>query len=287
MVEGARRAVNNNADVIFMCMGSYPRPMLEAMAKDVYDKGVIWVCAAGNQVKVVIAPAVYPGTIAVAAVNPDFRPWSGSCRGPEVDVAAPGEDVYVPTFNGKNETMRFGSGTSYATPHVASAAMLWKAKHLNELNKLYNKPWQIVEAFRYCLQKSVQQFDNRWSQWERQNYGAGLLDINKLLATPLPAANVLKYAYENVNISPSWDLGVTEAVAKIWEALSLKVTGAEASTPQPLSERAQLALGAISGTTVSRMAAEAAVTTLPDSAKEAVLETYFSSFRNPVKYDKK
>ena len=41
--------------------------MIYSIAKTAYERGIIWVCAAGKMVESVIAPAVYPGTIAVAA----------------------------------------------------------------------------------------------------------------------------------------------------------------------------------------------------------------------------
>lgn len=151
------QAINAQADVIFMCMGSYPRPMIYSIAKTAYERGIIWVCAAGNMVESVIAPAVYPpGTIAVAASNPNNEPWRHTSYGPAVDIAAPpGEDVYVPFLSKKKEDiMVFGSGTSYATPHVATAAALWKAKN-QEVLKYVKEPWQIVELFRYKLKETA------------------------------------------------------------------------------------------------------------------------------------
>src|SRR5690606_28581362 len=123
-------------------------------------------------------PALYPGTISVAASNPDNRPWKGSSRGSTVDIAAPGEDVYVPFINKKFEDiMVYGSGTSYATPQVAAAAMLWRAKHHDVIRALYKIPWQIVEAFRHCLRATA----NKPNHWDTKNYGSGILDMAALL----------------------------------------------------------------------------------------------------------
>jgi endonuclease G len=208
-------AIERNTDVMFLCMGSYPRPMLAKVARHAYERGVIWVCAAGNEVRLVVSPALYPGTIAVAAINPENKAWRGSSRGLSVDISAPGEDVYVPRVDGKAETMSFGSGTSYSTPHVASAAVLWKARHYNELNQKYTQPWQIVEAFRYCLKQSA----NR-EHWENSaKFGAGLLDITKLLETPLPEAFLLEHAYNNSDTSPEtrWNLRTLEEVHNAWQ----------------------------------------------------------------------
>ena len=132
--------------LFFYVWGVYPRPMLYSIAKTAYERGVIWICAAGNEVESVVAPATYPGTIAVAASNPDNQPWSGSSYGDSVDIAAPGEDVYVPFKDRRGkDIMVFGNGTSYATPHVAAAAAMWKAKYYGDLDKI-DEPWKIVET---------------------------------------------------------------------------------------------------------------------------------------------
>ncbi|MFD3003192.1 S8 family serine peptidase [Pontibacter toksunensis] len=192
LVDAATHAIDSGYHVMTMSMGVLPgSAALFDLARTAYERGVIWCCAAGNQVGIVVAPGIYPGVICVAASNPDNAPWTGSCRGPEVDITAPGEFIYVPTFQDGQEDMTFGNGTSYATPHVAAAAMLWLAKSNREIGTKYAQPWQRVEAFRYCLQHSARQE----SKLPRGKFGAGILDVDKLLKTPLPDASKLHHAY--------------------------------------------------------------------------------------------
>jgi endonuclease G, mitochondrial len=206
LVKSVHVAVNNGYDVLTMSMGTLGNPVLEQIARFTYEKGVIWCSAAGNQVKFVVAPARYPGVIAVAACNPDDAPWPGSCCGPEVDITAPGEDVYVPIINQDDEEdMAYGSGTSYATPHVASAAMLWLAKNKQEIEQLYTQPWQRVEAFRYCLQVSARTSRSL----PHGKFGAGILNIDGLLKVALPAPAALRHAYTN---QPGSDTAVPVAI---------------------------------------------------------------------------
>lgn len=277
LVDSINHAAYTNADVVTMSMGSYPRPMLYEVAKSVYDRGLIWVCAAGNEVEMVVAPALYPGTVAVAAFNPNRKPWKGSSYGTTVDVSAPGEDVYVP-FENKDlqEIMAYGSGTSYATPHVAAAAILWKAKHLDKLSK-YNQPWQVVEAFRHCLRVSASK--NKPSNWDTKNYGSGLLDIQLLLAEPLPAASVLRYAYSDSKGKPSWDLGIREGVHYLWQVIVKKIKPGPESfvTESELTPRAQAALEALANKS-AKSVFESTADPKQDGANP-ILKMYFESYQ--------
>ena len=243
LMDAVKYAIRNNSDVMFMCMGSYPRPMFEAISKEAYYNGIIWVCAAGNEVELVVAPAMYPGTLAVAAINPDDKPWRGSSNGKSVDIAAPGEDVYVPVFdnNGK-ESMNYGSGTSYATPHVAAAAMLWKAKNLYDISVKYIYPWQIVEAFRYCVKKTARKPYKNWNTY----YGEGILDLNTLLNEPLPDAKLLKDAYEGEKDPQYKDPGIREAAHYIWNVIMRKIKpgSTESLSEFELTDRGKQALEA-------------------------------------------
>lgn len=282
------QAINSQADIIFMCMGSYPRPMIYSIAKTAYERGIIWVCAAGNMVESVIAPAVYPGTIAVAASNPNNEPWRHTSYGPAVDITAPGEDIYVPFKSKKQEDiMVFGSGTSYATPHVASAAALWKAKHTNFLNKHVKEPWQIVELFREHLKASANTDPNEnGSKWDKERFGAGILNIEKLLSQEMPTKAIkikellegLQHAYKGKEKPAQWDLGVRETVHFLWNTARKKLTpGFESTTlHESLTERARISVAAMTGRPVNKVFES--YDQFDEDQTERLLKVYFESF---------
>ncbi|CAN5898340.1 hypothetical protein BH24BAC1_BH24BAC1_16000 [soil metagenome] len=146
----------------------------------------------------VVRPASYPGTVAMAATDLKDEKWKDSCFGKEVDISAPGHQIYVPTFDKKKETYSYGSGTSYATPHVAAAAALWLHHHRDELKKKYPQKWQKVEAFRQVLKKSARKVPHL----DPNKFGAGVLDAKKLLETKLPEPSSLRHAYAGQADSP-------------------------------------------------------------------------------------
>jgi hypothetical protein len=88
------------------------------------EAGVVITCATGNDNGPVLYPAAYSSlgyTLAVAATNNrDERAWFSNF-GPEVDVAAPGVDIYS-TYVGSG--YEFFSGTSMASPHAAGVAAM-------------------------------------------------------------------------------------------------------------------------------------------------------------------
>ncbi|SFB70434.1 S8 family serine peptidase [Kaistella jeonii] len=274
VVDAVNQAVHTNADVMFMCMGTYPRPMIAEAAKVAYDNGVIWICASGNEVEMVVSPALYPGTIAVSATNPNQKPWRGSSYGTAVDISAPGEDVYVPSMDEKyNEIMVYGSGTSYATPHVAAAAALWKATKRDKIFEKYKFPWQIVEAFRICLKESA----TKPPVWDAANYGAGILNIYELLKCELPDIDEKKYAYAK-DPRQEWDLGVREAVHFLWKTLLKKtISTRESSQEMVMTERSRIAITAMTGNTVSSIFEADSITSVTDSEK--ILKMYFDSYK--------
>ncbi|RNI30685.1 S8 family serine peptidase [Rufibacter latericius] len=279
IVDAVTHAVNNGADVIFMCMGSYPRPMMGKVAQIAYESGVIWVCAAGNEVEVVVAPAIYPGTIAVAATNPDEKPWVGTSYGEAVDIAAPGESVYVPFLDKDGqEIMAYGDGTSYATPHVASAATLWKALHVEKLRALYPQKWQVVEAFRYCLRKSARK-PASWKVKMYSMYGAGILDIEALLQVELPQPKELINAYQGKNVPAKADLGVREAIHFFWNTLKRKSMPGHHETMEfaNLTGRGKTAYNALLKSQYNGMLESTASASSLKSKQ--ILNDYFESFR--------
>lgn len=91
-------------------------------------RGTLVIAASGNYTApdshAVFYPAAANGVLAVGSINPMIGTRSGfSSFGPEVDVVAPGEAVWVSLPSGGNRT---ALGTSFATPLVSGAvAYLW------------------------------------------------------------------------------------------------------------------------------------------------------------------
>jgi len=188
ILKGVLRALEEKCQVISLSMGGAPpRKFWELAATEAYEKGAIWVCAAGNIVDWVVWPARYPQTICVAATDFEDVPWDDTSEGKTVDISAPGHKIYVARTRQDNTfCYKNGSGTSYATPHVAAAAAVWLAFHGKDLNQ-YMLPWQKVEAFRHCLKRSARTPNG----WNKKLYGAGILDVEKLLKVKLPKKETL------------------------------------------------------------------------------------------------
>lgn len=219
LAQAVDAAIAAGANVITTSMGIPPTMVTYNLAKKVYEKGIIWCCAAGNEVKEVVAPAFHPGTIAVAASNPDDKEWKGSSMGKEVDITAPGMHIYVPKFAREKSGlysygMSYGNGTSYATPHVSAAAVLWLHKNREELKNYHG--YQIVEAFRECLKSSA-----RKKHSLPKGFGAGILDIDALLKTKLPGLAKLSNVYANVDLADVEMAFRTagESVKMVWNGL--------------------------------------------------------------------
>jgi serine protease len=198
-----QRQPNSPVDVAVMSvslgrpiwMGGVEKKVGEALAAA--RKNGIVVCAAAGQgdseLLSIVDPA-YPGSdpnvICVAACTSTGAKMADGFYGPEVDITAPGVDVWIadcqPPLPG-NPTRFYvtqSKGTSYATAIVAGACALWQAHHgRKKLIDDYGLAG-VYDAFRYCLQESSR--PNRPSDWDLLNRGVGILDAEALLKLPLP-----------------------------------------------------------------------------------------------------
>ncbi|WP_276301568.1 S8 family peptidase [Halorussus lipolyticus] len=126
---GVEWVANQGYDVGSMSLGgSSSSSTLRDAIQYADNSGVTIVAAAGNSgpcSDCVGYPAAYPETIAVSSTDRYDNLSDFSSTGPEVDIAAPGSDIYSTYVGGGYDTL---SGTSMACPHVAGAAGILRAE---------------------------------------------------------------------------------------------------------------------------------------------------------------
>ena len=125
LIEGLEWCIDEGIDVINLSLGavadnlSFHEAIISA-----YNEGIVIVAAAGNNGEyggAIDYPAMYPETIAVSAIGSNYDIAYFSSYGPEVDLAAPGVNIFSTVRGGSYGTY---NGTSMATPHVVAAAAL-------------------------------------------------------------------------------------------------------------------------------------------------------------------
>jgi len=188
LTRAIRYATHDRAHVISISLGSpVPIRALHHAVQDAEKAGVIVLAAAGNQVRFVVWPAAYDEVIAVAANTIARKPWKGSCRGPAVDVSAPGASVYRAKTERKSGEVAFaverGSGTSFAVAAAAGLAALWLSRWgWSDLIRKYGAH-RVPAVFKQLLEETCQPPDG----WDTAEFGKGIVDAVRLLEKPLPA----------------------------------------------------------------------------------------------------
>jgi subtilisin family serine protease len=116
---------SRKVEIVNLSLAGPANALLERAVKSLTDKGVILVAAAGNDGPKAkpVYPAAYPDVVAVTAVDRQKRPYRRAARGPHIDLAAPGVNVWI-AASVKGAKPR--SGTSFAAPFVTAAIALAK-----------------------------------------------------------------------------------------------------------------------------------------------------------------
>lgn len=123
-----RWGVEQGAEIVSMSLGSSsPDQTIIAAMKEVADKGVWVIAAAGNSGSGTV-DVDWPGRsehcISVAALNSDLSPASFSSSGDKIDTSGAGVNIWSTRSGGGYQQM---SGTSMATPFVAGMLCLFRA----------------------------------------------------------------------------------------------------------------------------------------------------------------
>ncbi|GAA1456134.1 S8 family peptidase [Williamsia maris] len=141
ILAGLNWALANGVHIVSMSLGADVREVSQAyetVGRRALDAGTLIIAAAGNNANrpsdpgFVGVPANSPSIAAVGAIDgasaiASFSARSTPVDGGNVDIAAPGVDVYSswPVFASSPSRYNTISGTSMATPHVAGIAALW------------------------------------------------------------------------------------------------------------------------------------------------------------------
>ena len=200
LAKAIKHAVDKGCKVISMSLGGFGSSKLRKAVEYANKNDVIMIAAVGNRLLGVLEsehlwPARYPEVVGVCACNMKGNVWKGAFTGKEVDITAPGEDVWraktVKVDDAKrNYFVEPGSGTSYATAIVAGIAALWLAHHggWNKLKAKYKQDGLLSAVFRYLLKTKGYSWPTG-KTWNTKKHGVGIVDARKLLAAPLPSAN--------------------------------------------------------------------------------------------------
>jgi len=191
--------------VMSMSMGGVASAAWADAVNKVYDAGIVFVAAAGNNISAgflggfptrqIVYPARFRRVIAACGVMADRRPYYGLKRGmmqgnwgPEGAMAS-ALGAFTPNIAwarwGCDNIVRMnGEGTSSATPQIAAAAALYIQKHAERLfdRSHYPEPWMRVEAVRQALFLSAE----LPSAQAKEKLGNGILQAASALSR-LPA----------------------------------------------------------------------------------------------------
>ncbi len=179
VAEGVIYAADNGADVISMSLQFYMAVNinLQNAVAYAYDGGTLPVAASGNDHGNVVAwPARYPKCMGIGATtNTDARAGFSNI-GPEVDVVAPGANIYGLWRNSayaNGIAVPLQNGTSMATPHVAGLAALLKS---------YNPALTVPQIEQLVKDTSEDRGPIGWDQ----EYGWGRINVADALLAAAP-----------------------------------------------------------------------------------------------------
>ncbi|MET8686217.1 type VII secretion-associated serine protease mycosin [Streptomyces sp. NPDC004732] len=171
MAKAIRYAADSQAQILNVSMAAanhrgfknVDTPELTAAVKYALSKGKLIFAGVGNDAakgNPLMYPAATPGVVGVGAIDRKIKRTKESQWGPQVDMVAPGDDIWNACTGGTKVCS--GSGTSASTALAsASAALIW-SKHPN---------WTNNQVLRVMI-NTMQGNDDGWSRDDSVGYGA-------------------------------------------------------------------------------------------------------------------
>lgn len=170
IIEAIDWCVANGIQIVSMSFGGteYSEVLRQVIQETTTEHGILFVAAAGNNgtgEETETYPARYSEVLSVGSVNASYTRSVFSSTGAELDIMAPGEQIWSTSLGGEYSIR---SGTSMAAPYAAgAAALVWSAD-------------QSLTAD----QVKEQLLTNAVSLGDRHEYGAGLLHVLPGTNTP-------------------------------------------------------------------------------------------------------
>ena len=172
-------AVDIGANIINMSFAVARTNAIDAALYYAFQNNVVLIAASGNNDKPtpsIFFPASHQNVIAVGSIGQDTLRFVTSCYGPELNVVAPGVDIFSTTpYYGHNK-YAYDTGTSFAAPQVSGIAALLFSVNPN-LTNLEVK--SIIESTARKVRENIYSYDydqeypnGLWNQY----MGYGLVD---------------------------------------------------------------------------------------------------------------
>lgn len=181
VIQGIEWAIDNHMNIISMSFtGAADSEALHQVIKQASQAGIILIASAGNLgsgVETEMYPARYPEVVSVGATTQKNVRANLSSTGNELDIMAPGIDIYSTYKNGSYLQM---SGTSMAVPYVTgAAAVLWSQDTSKSGQEIVNNL-----------------YSNSTPLGSPHDYGHGLVNLAKslgLINSDIPAYDLGAY----------------------------------------------------------------------------------------------
>lgn len=191
IIDGLKYALEIKPDIVSMSLGgSQDDQELHDLIKKLTDIGIPVIVAAGNdgglkeQDNRVNYPGKYDEVITVGSFNSSYDISYFSSWGDDVDILAPGENIYSTTLDNKYAK---GSGTSFATPFVAGVVALLLAKHRKQEQQTGNNDCKTVDQIKEHLYK----YSTNGKLGKNIDWGWGAIDPVKIISENDTATSII------------------------------------------------------------------------------------------------